>query len=71
MDVLERDRETRKERRGQETKDGGIVEGGLEVKGWREGRERSWKEERYYEWRGRQGRGQRRENEMMERFDSG
>lgn len=68
MDVLERDRETRKERRGQETKDGGIVEGGLEVKGRREGREWSWKEERYYEWRGR---GQGRENEMMERVDSG
>lgn len=26
MDVLERDRKTREERRGQETKDGGIVE---------------------------------------------
>lgn len=59
MDVLERDRETKKERRRQETKDGGIVEEGLEVKGRREGRERGWKEERYYKWRRKQRRVQR------------
>lgn len=38
MDVLERDGETGSERRGQETKDGGIAEGDLEVKGRMEGK---------------------------------
>ncbi len=38
MDVLERDGETGGARRGQETKDGGIAEGDLEVKGRMEGK---------------------------------
>lgn len=46
MDVLERDRETGGERRGQETKNGGIGEVDLEVKGRIEGKAQSWKEEK-------------------------
>lgn len=41
MDVLERDGETGEERRGQETKDGEIAEGDLEVKGRMEVKEQS------------------------------
>ncbi len=46
MDVLERDRETGGERGGQETMDGEIEEGDLEVKGRIDGKEQSWKEEK-------------------------
>lgn len=41
------------------------------MKGRRKGEEQCWKEERRYERRGEQRRGQREENEMMGRVDSG
>lgn len=67
MDVLERDGETGEERRGQETKDGGIAEGDLEVKGRIEAKEKNWKEKRNDIGGERTERG---ENEMMGRVDS-
>lgn len=70
MDVLERDEETGEERRGQETKDGGIAEGDLEVKGRMEVKEQSRKEEKCHEHGGiTEERPEKGKNEMMRRVD--
>lgn len=71
MDVLERDGETGEERRGQETKDGGIAEGDLEVKGRIEAKEELERREMILGGFNRGGeRTERGENEMMGRVDS-
>lgn len=64
MDVLESGRETREKRRGPETKDRGIAQGGFRGERKEEGRGAVLK-------RREQRRGQREENEMMGRVDSG